>query len=189
MGVLDSASDYVSEFVRVAKNKRKVKPLVTVDILVLMCCEGCERKVKNSVKNMKGVYTVEVNRAEGRLKVTGNVLPEKVLKRVKSTGKTAQLWPYVQHNLVPYPHAEGVYDVEAPPGFVRNLPQAYPSSSETPTSVFNDGNPHFCYNAKRAYEQDGHSGYAPTAVPSHADNGEALTSMFNEDNPHFCSVM
>ncbi|CAN1788267.1 Heavy metal-associated isoprenylated plant protein 20 [Linum perenne] len=93
-----------------------------------MDCDGCERKVKNSVSHMKGY--------------------NKVLKRVQNTGKKAEFWPYVQYNLVSYPYVSGAYDKKAPSGYVRNVPQALPTSDDTAqtlTSIFSDDNPNACY--------------------------------------------
>ncbi|CAN0916165.1 Heavy metal-associated isoprenylated plant protein 20 [Linum grandiflorum] len=147
MGALDSVSDYLSELFRVAKNKRKRKQWATVEIKVKMDCDGCERKVKNAVKHMKGVKSVELNRKQSRLTVKGYVEPKKVLKRITNTGKKAEFWPYVQYNLVSYPYVAGAYDKKAPSGYVRNVPQAQPSSSDTGdtlTSLFSDDNPNAC---------------------------------------------
>ena len=69
--------------------------------------------------NLAGVMSVEVNRNQSRLTVTGYVDAEKVLKRVKEgTGKAAMLWPYVPHNLVYYPYAANSYDKKSPLGML-----------------------------------------------------------------------
>ena len=92
--------------------------------------------------------SVEVNRNQSRLTVTGYVDAEKVLKRVKKgTGKDAMLWPYVPHNLVYYPYAANIYNKKAPPGYVRKV--EYPLSTpnradETYTTLFSDDNTNAC---------------------------------------------
>ncbi|MBA0604586.1 hypothetical protein Godav_017237, partial [Gossypium davidsonii] len=86
------ALDYISNFCTVSRRRTKRKPMQTVEIKVKMDCDGCERRVKNAVTNMKGVKSVEVNRKQSRVTVTGNVEPNRVLKRVKSTGKRAEFW-------------------------------------------------------------------------------------------------
>ncbi|PNX84668.1 heavy metal-associated isoprenylated plant protein 26-like, partial [Trifolium pratense] len=50
MGVLDKLSDYFS--VSTTTGKRR-KPMQTVEIKVKMDCDGCERRVRNSVAHMK----------------------------------------------------------------------------------------------------------------------------------------
>lgn len=94
---------------------------------------------------------MDVNRKQSRVTVSGYVDPNKVLKRVKSTGKNAEFWPYIPQHLVYYPYVSGAYDKRAPSGFVRNVVQAFPatsSSSNAPeenfVSFFSDDNVHAC---------------------------------------------
>ncbi|GAB4832357.1 Heavy metal-associated isoprenylated plant protein 21 [Ancistrocladus abbreviatus] len=142
------ALDYLANFCTVTSTRTKRKPLQSVEIKVKMDCDGCERRVRNAVKSMKGVKTVEVSRKQHRVKVTGYVDPSKVLKRIRSTGKKrAEFWPYVEYNLVSYPYVAGAYDKRAPAGFVRNVAQAFPvynAPEETITALFSDDNPHAC---------------------------------------------
>ncbi|KAL8105857.1 heavy metal-associated isoprenylated plant protein 21-like [Apium graveolens] len=144
MGVLDHFSDLCSMS---STRKSKRKPFQTVDIKVKMDCDGCERRVRSSVSSMKGVKSVEVVRKQSRVSVTGYVEPNKVLKKVRSTGKRAELWPYIPYNLVTYPYAPQAYDKKAPSGYVKNVAQALPSPN-TPmvkyTSLFSDDNPNAC---------------------------------------------
>lgn len=93
-----------------------------------------------------GAKSVDVNRKQNRVTVTGYVEPKKVLKKVESTGKKAEIWPYVKYDLVSYPYAPGAYDKKAPPGYVRNVPQAIIPSPDTErlTSMFSDENPNAC---------------------------------------------
>ncbi|KAL2335775.1 hypothetical protein Fmac_016988 [Flemingia macrophylla] len=112
-----------------------------------MDCDGCERRVRNAVTSLKGVKCVEVNRQQSRVMVSGYVDPNKVLKRVRSTGKVrAQFWPYVEQHLVYYPYAPGAYDRRAPSGYVRNVLQAFPASSSEDNfvSFFSDDNVNAC---------------------------------------------
>ncbi|CAN6549565.1 hypothetical protein C1H46_029137 [Malus baccata] len=143
MGALDALSDYFT----ISKPRKKRKPMQTVEIKVKMDCDGCERRVKNAVTNMKGAKQVEVNRKQSKVTVTGYVDPNKVLKKVKSTGKKAEIWPYVRYNLVAYPYVAGAYDKKAPSGYVRNVTQALPGPNapdDKYTSMFSDENPHAC---------------------------------------------
>ncbi|KAL3346241.1 hypothetical protein AABB24_024931 [Solanum stoloniferum] len=144
MGVLD----YLSIFCTVTSTRRtKRRPLQTVEIKVKMDCDGCERRVKNAVRRMKGVKTVEVIRKQHRVIVSGYVDPQRVLNRIKSTGKRAEMWPYVPYNLVSYPYVAQAYDKKAPSGFVKNVPQALitPNATEERiTHLFSDDNPNAC---------------------------------------------
>ncbi|GAA0185004.1 hypothetical protein LIER_32292 [Lithospermum erythrorhizon] len=143
MGILDHASDIFS----FESSRKSKKPMQTVEIKVKMDCEGCVRKVKNAVSSMKGVKSVDVNPKQSKVSVYGRVEPNKVLKKVKETGKKAEFWPYVPYNLVSYPYAPQVYDKKAPSGYVRDVSQAFPSpnaSEERLTYLFSDENPNAC---------------------------------------------
>ncbi|GLU10701.1 hypothetical protein SLE2022_274870 [Rubroshorea leprosula] len=143
------ALDYLYYFCNVTTVRHKRKSMQTVEIKVKIDCDGCERRVKNAVRNMKGVKSVEVNRKLSRVTVSGYVDPNRVLKRVKSTGKrAAEFWPYIPQHIVHYPHASGVYDKRAPAGFVRNVVQGFPAASDAPEenviSYFSDDNVNAC---------------------------------------------
>nr|POF08754.1 heavy metal-associated isoprenylated plant protein 22 [Quercus suber] len=143
MGALDFLSDYFT----ISTPRKKRKAMQTVEIKVKMDCDGCERRVKNAVSNMKGAKSVEVNRKQSRVTVTGYVEPNKVLKKVKSTGKRAEFWPYVPYNLVAYPYVAQAYDKKAPAGYVKNAVQAHPipnATDEKLTTLFSDENPNAC---------------------------------------------
>ena len=93
---------------------------------------------------------VEVNRKQQKVSVTGYVEASKVLKKAQSTGKKAEIWPYVPYNLVTHPYIAGAYDKKAPPGYVRNVEaftipsQAYNRQEDQLTSMFSDENPNAC---------------------------------------------
>jgi len=79
--------------------------------------------------------------------VTGYVDAEEVLEEVRSTGKNADNWAFVPYNLVAFPYAKGAYDIKAPSGFVRNIPDAVgdPKSPEMKLMrLFDDENPDAC---------------------------------------------
>ncbi|XP_061375095.1 heavy metal-associated isoprenylated plant protein 22-like isoform X1 [Gastrolobium bilobum] len=144
MGILDYLSDYFSVS---PSTRKKRKTMQTVEIKVKMDCDGCERRVRNSVAHMKGVKQVEVNRKQSKVTVTGYVDRNRVLKKVQNTGKRAEFWPYIPYNLVAYPYLAQVYDKKAPPGYVKNTVQALPSPNaldEKLTSLFSDENPNAC---------------------------------------------
>ncbi|CAL5378145.1 unnamed protein product [Camellia sinensis] len=151
MGALDHLSNIFDCSGGSSKLKRR-KQLQTVEIKVRIDCEGCERKVKKAVEEMKGVKSVEVDPKQSKLTVVGYVEPAKVVARVgHRTGKKAELWPYVPYDVVAHPYAPGVYDKKAPPGYVRNVedPQiaqlARASSTEVRyTTAFSDENPAAC---------------------------------------------
>lgn len=101
-----------------------------------------------------GVKSVEINRKQQKVTVTGHVEPNKVLSKAKSTGKKAEIWPYVPYNLVAQPYAPQAYDKKAPPGYVRKVDNSTSSATvnsgfvtryDEPYSVmFSDDNPNAC---------------------------------------------
>uniref|UniRef100_A0A1D1Y785 Copper transport protein ATOX1 n=1 Tax=Anthurium amnicola TaxID=1678845 RepID=A0A1D1Y785_9ARAE len=76
-------------------NMPKSRPLSlqVVELKVRMCCEGCERVVKNAILKLKGVDSVVVDLEMERVTVTGYVDRNKVLKAVRRSGKKAEFWP------------------------------------------------------------------------------------------------
>lgn len=129
-------------------HRRRKKTYQTVELKTRMDCDGCELKVKKALSYMKGVQSVEINRKQNKVTVNGYVEPNKVLKRVQSTGKKAEIWPYVPYNLVVQPYVPGTYDKRAPPGYVRNLEvitaQSQNRQEEQLANLFSDDNPNAC---------------------------------------------
>lgn len=92
---------------------------------------------------------MDINRKQQKVSVIGYVEASKVLKKAKSTGKKAELWPYVPYNLVAQPYTAQAYDKKAPPGYVRNAEYTAPTGTVTRyedpyTSMFSDDNPNAC---------------------------------------------
>ncbi|KAK9075018.1 hypothetical protein SSX86_003337 [Deinandra increscens subsp. villosa] len=145
--------EYISELMSNGhKHKKKKKQLQTVDLKVRMDCDGCELKVKNTLLSLSGVKKVDINRKQQKVTVSGYIEANKVLKKAKSTGKKAEIWPYVPYNLVAQPYAAQVYDKKAPPGYVRKLETTSSSDVtrfEDPSSsyvtLFSDDNPNACF--------------------------------------------
>eukprot|EP00253_Pinus_taeda_P015871 PITA_15871 len=149
MGVLALLSSWIDA--ATAPRRKKLKQFQTVELRVLMDSERCERKVRNALTSMKGVRTVEVERQQYKVTVTGYVDANKVLKRVKRTGKRAEFWPYKPYHLVYYPYTAQVYDKNAPSGYVRNVDHSFPSyppgnnnAHEGYSSLFSDDNTSGC---------------------------------------------
>eukprot|EP00253_Pinus_taeda_P033146 PITA_33146 len=115
MGALDYFSDL---FEGVTKRKQR-EPLQTVEIEVKIDCDGCERKVKRALSSMSGVKTVDIDRKMNKVTVSGYVEEKNVLKKVKGTGKRAEVWPYVRYNSMAHPFSSQMYDKRAPSGYVK----------------------------------------------------------------------
>lgn len=142
--------EYLSDLMGSAHKHKKKKQLQTVELKVRMDCEGCELKVKKALSSLSGVKSVDINRKQQKVTVTGNVEVNKVLKKAKSTGKRAEIWPYIPYNLVAQPYTAQAYDKKAPPGYVRNVEINTATSGivtryEDPyVSMFSDDNPNAC---------------------------------------------
>ncbi|KAM0895764.1 hypothetical protein ACQ4PT_023631 [Festuca glaucescens] len=123
------------------RGKRKL--LQTVELKVSMDCEGCERKVKNALYSMK----VDINRKQQKVTVAGYAEESKVLKKARSTGKKAEIWPYVPYSQVSQPYVASTYDKRAPAGYVRRAEPGYIQVSrqhDQLTDMFNDENANSC---------------------------------------------
>ncbi|XP_068637667.1 heavy metal-associated isoprenylated plant protein 23-like [Aristolochia californica] len=148
MGVAGTL-EYFSELLSNGHKYKKKKLLNTVELKVRMDCDGCELKVKKALSSLSGVKSVEINRKQQKVTVTGYVDEKKVLKKAKSTGKKAEIWPYVPYNVVAHPYTAQSYDKRAPPGYVRNVEAITVSHSvnkqeEQYTTMFSDENPNAC---------------------------------------------
>ncbi|XP_075493069.1 heavy metal-associated isoprenylated plant protein 23-like [Primulina tabacum] len=144
-GTLEYISDIMSSG---QKHKKKRKQLQTINLKVRMDCDGCELKVKNAMSSLTGVKTVEIDRKQQKVTVTGYIEQSKVLKKAKSTGKKAEVWPYVPYNLVAQPYAAHAYDKKAPPGYVRKTTEGNNVGTrfEDPyVTMFSDDNPNACH--------------------------------------------
>ncbi|XP_051140328.1 heavy metal-associated isoprenylated plant protein 23-like [Andrographis paniculata] len=147
-GTLEYISDLVSSAQKHSRKKKR-KQLQTVNLKVRMDCDGCELKVKNALSSLTGVKSVEINRKQQKVTVTGFIDQSKVLKKAKATGKKAEIWPYVPYNLVAQPYAPQAYDKKAPPGFVRKVDNPPATSTlvkneEPYMDMFSDDNPNAC---------------------------------------------
>lgn len=141
--------EYLSDLMSSAQKTKKRKQLQTVELKVRMDCEGCELKVKKALASLSGVKSVDVNRKQQKVTVTGYVEASKVLKKAKSTGKRAEIWPYVPYNLVAQPYAAQAYDKKAPAGYVRNVENTATTGTVTRyedpyITMFSDDNPNAC---------------------------------------------
>ncbi|KAJ7956868.1 Heavy metal-associated isoprenylated plant protein [Quillaja saponaria] len=145
-GTLEYLSDLMSSS---GHGHKKKKQLQTVELKVRMDCDGCELKVKKALSSLSGVKSVEINRKQQKVTVTGYVEASKVLKKAKSTGKKAEIWPYVPYNLVAQPYAVQNYDKKAPPGYVRKTETTATTGTVTRyedpyITMFSDDNPNAC---------------------------------------------
>ncbi|WVZ06721.1 hypothetical protein V8G54_020067 [Vigna mungo] len=146
--------DYLSDLMGTGSGSRQHsnnsrKQLQTVELRVTMDCDGCVLKVKKTLSSLDGVESVEINRKQQKVTVTGYVEANKVLKKAKSTGKKAEIWPYVPYSMVANPYTVQAYDKKAPPGYVRRVDNSATIETVTTygdpyTTMFSDENPNAC---------------------------------------------
>ncbi|XP_055808995.1 heavy metal-associated isoprenylated plant protein 23-like [Solanum dulcamara] len=142
---LGGTLEYICDMVKIShKSNKKKRQFHTVELKVRMDCDGCELKVKKTLSSLSGVKSVEINRKEQKVTVRGYVEANKVLKKAKSTGKKAEIWPYEPYNLVAQPYAVAAYDKKAPPGYVRRVDQISRFEDLTYVTMFSDDNPNAC---------------------------------------------
>ncbi|KAL2906048.1 Heavy metal-associated isoprenylated plant protein 23 [Bienertia sinuspersici] len=153
---LGGTMEYFSEMMGGGHNKhmKKRKQFQTVELKVRMDCDGCELKVKKTLSSLSGVKSVEINRKQQKVTVSGYVEANKVLKKAQSTGKKAEFWPYVPYNLVAQPYSSISYDKKAPPGHVRKVDfvaspkigtiRRFDYDQDPFVSMFSDENPNAC---------------------------------------------
>ncbi|KAI8025610.1 Heavy metal-associated isoprenylated plant protein 32 [Camellia lanceoleosa] len=55
-------------------------------------CDGCKQKVRKLLQKIDEVYTVTIDVEQGKVTVTGNVDPVKLIKKLSKSGKHAELW-------------------------------------------------------------------------------------------------
>lgn len=55
-------------------------------------CEGCKKKVKKLLQKIDGVYSIAIDTEQGKVSVTGNVDSSTLIKKLRKSGKYAELW-------------------------------------------------------------------------------------------------
>ncbi|XP_074321684.1 heavy metal-associated isoprenylated plant protein 24-like [Silene latifolia] len=143
MGV-QGTLEYFSDLIKSVKKKKR-KQFNTVNLKVTRIdCEGCARKLKNTLSGLKGVKTVDVDMKSQKVTVTGFVDSKKVIAAAKTTKKKVELWPYVPYTAVAHPYIAGAYDKKAPPNLVRKVDDPMTPMEEQYTTMFSDDNPAGC---------------------------------------------
>ncbi|CAN1177864.1 Heavy metal-associated isoprenylated plant protein 30 [Linum perenne] len=140
---------------------RPVLSLQTVELKVRMCCTGCERIVKKSIRKLRGVDSVEIELEMEKVTVVGYVERNKVLKAVRRGGKRAEFWPY------------------------PNPPLYFTSTNDYFKDTTNDFKETYNYY-RHGYNLPDRHGNVPVTLRGD-DN---VSNMFNDDNVHAtCSIM
>nr|XP_034603569.1 heavy metal-associated isoprenylated plant protein 19-like isoform X2 [Setaria viridis]TKW05272.1 hypothetical protein SEVIR_7G165300v2 [Setaria viridis] len=100
---------------------------ITIELKVYMHCDACERKVRRTISNCEGVETVEVDREENKVTVTGDFEPEVVVKKIKKkTGKKVDILILEKDE-----EEEGMGQEPYVPYYYEN-PAMYPDDADVP---------------------------------------------------------
>jgi copper chaperone CopZ len=62
-----------------------------MEMRVPLCCDNCEKKVRETLEDMSGVKAVDTDRDSNRVRVTGFVDPVKALRRVRKLKPKSEL--------------------------------------------------------------------------------------------------
>ncbi|EPS64308.1 hypothetical protein M569_10477 [Genlisea aurea] len=134
--------------------------LQTVELKVRMCCDGCERVVREAIQRLRGVEWVAVILEMEKVTVRGYVDRNKVLQAVRRAGKRAEFWPHPN-----------------PPGY-------FTTSKNYWKDVSNEYRESYNYWRHGYTAGDKHGSLLPTAR-----GDDKVANIFNEDNVHACSLM
>ncbi|KAJ6413941.1 hypothetical protein OIU84_006696 [Salix udensis] len=82
-------------------NKQEVMKLQTHTLKVnIDChCDGCKKKIKKMLKKIEGVYSTTIDAEHGKVTVTGDVDPAKLIKQFEKSGKHAELWGWQRQQI------------------------------------------------------------------------------------------
>ncbi|RZS17518.1 hypothetical protein BHM03_00049672 [Ensete ventricosum] len=126
-------------------------------------CEGCSAKIRRALLKLKGVKEVDVDVESQKITVRGYAVHEKkVIKAIRSIGKTAEPWPYPRG----HSHLSSFYTY--PAGIVSSYYSETPGCDAAEVQAF--------FHTPAMYS---------VAVAS----DETVASLFSDENPNACAVM
>ncbi|XP_024360317.1 uncharacterized protein [Physcomitrium patens] len=88
-----------------AKQSYSTNQSKCVELKVPICCDNCERKLRNAFEYMDGVENVLCDQWSRKVIVYGNVTADSVLKKVRRVKKASELWQQpkqLQHQIRAY---------------------------------------------------------------------------------------
>ncbi|KAM7485030.1 hypothetical protein LguiA_001039 [Lonicera macranthoides] len=110
------------------------KPRVT-EIQVRMDCNGCVQKIKRALHGINGIYDIYIDFPQQKLTIIGWADPEKIVKAIKKTRKTATICTHIEPTDQSAQPTEAVPEGGAPPPESANPPpaEAPPAEGAPPT--------------------------------------------------------
>ncbi|XP_051116085.1 heavy metal-associated isoprenylated plant protein 45-like [Andrographis paniculata] len=143
-----------------------------MELRVHMDCHGCQRRIRKALSKLDGVDSVEIDMATQKVTVMGWANPDDVLKTVKKTGRSVELWPF--------PYNADFNDYYGSSGhnlYSNDGSRYYGRDSYVPVDT--QSNYVDCDN-DGYYQQPS---YYPVTLE------EKATTMFSDDNATGCSIM
>ncbi|CAM6123573.1 unnamed protein product [Calypogeia fissa] len=68
------------------------RPLITMELKVPICCEGCEERVLSRLIDIEGVQSVKCDQLKQKVTVSGTASPSEVLNACKKLFKRSKWW-------------------------------------------------------------------------------------------------
>ncbi|KAI3459243.1 hypothetical protein Pfo_015906 [Paulownia fortunei] len=114
------------------------KPRVT-EIRVRMDCNGCVQKIKKALHGIRGIYDLYIDISQQKITIIGWVDPEKIVKAIKKTRKSAIICSHTEQSDQPaeptQPATEGgTPDGGASPVESTNPPTEQPQTEAAPST-------------------------------------------------------
>ncbi|KAK4759154.1 hypothetical protein SAY87_022285 [Trapa incisa] len=150
---------------------------------VHMDCSGRENKIRKSLKNVKGIHQIVIDRNQHKVTVMGIADQRKIIKAVKRTGKLVEPWPYQTTD------QEYIFNHY----YINNCmnPSLYSTTcsnyfSSVPHNYY--GSSHHGYFPRNKYSRRGHIRYFNQ--PAYSDMVKDRPDVyFSDDNALGCSIM
>ncbi|KAI3469333.1 hypothetical protein Pfo_025996 [Paulownia fortunei] len=109
------------------------KPRVT-EIKVRMDCNGCVQKIKKALHGITGIYNIYIDFSQQKIMIIGWADPEKIIKAIKKTRKSAIICSHTEQSDQPAqptePTPEGVTPDGGPPPPESINPPSEPTQIE-----------------------------------------------------------
>ncbi|XP_010467978.1 PREDICTED: heavy metal-associated isoprenylated plant protein 3-like [Camelina sativa] len=129
------------------QQKKETTPQIKTVILKMnMHCEGCVNEIKKGIGKIKGVQTVEPDRAKSTVVVRGDMDPQKLVEKIKKKlGKHAELASQTTEKSKENNNNKNTNKNQDSDGNkIFSYPPQYSSQHAYPSQLFSDENVHSC---------------------------------------------
>ncbi|KAK3432973.1 heavy metal-associated isoprenylated plant protein 45 [Eucalyptus grandis] len=153
--------------------------MTIVEMHVNMDCHGCEENIRKALNKLEGVHDVHVDFDMQKVTVAGFVDERKVLKAVKKTGKTAQIWQQLPTNVYYNNFDQYQYYDQMNYGRSSSSSRSYYAQPTHMTRHYKHGKLFGRTSREVYYHQPPYSQMVE----------ERAITMFSDDNVNSCSIM